>query len=237
MSDISSELKRFSPHLLGAQKDNLNEADTCQRLVKFFEQVLGYDTITDITRETQIKDKYVDFAVKIDGNIKFLIEAKAAGVTLRDRHVEQAERYASQGNIQWVLLTNGVQWFLYHLTFDEGIEYDRVFSIDLSKDPHDLATECIGILHKRAIKRNEHESYLRRRQALGPASIGAALMSENIIRSIRSEIRRQEGLLIDEEDLVKSIHDMFTQEVREQIGPAKIRRKRHVSKKSIKPKA
>ena len=230
MPDIRSELRRFSPHLLKAQKDNLNEADTCQRLVKFFEQVLGYDTLTDITSETQIKDKYVDFAVKIDGHIKFLIEAKAAGITLRDRHVEQAERYASQGNIRWVLLTNGIQWFLYHLTFDEGIEYDRVFSIDLSNDPHDLAPECIGILHKRAIKKNEHESFLQKRQALGPASIGRALMSENIVRSIRREIRKQEGLLIDEEDLVKSIHDMFTQEVREQIGPAKIKRNRRIIK-------
>lgn len=226
MPDIRFDLKRFLPYLLKAQKDNLNEADTCQRLMKFFEDVLGYDLITDITRELQIKDRYVDFAVKIDGSIKVLIEAKAAGITLRDRHVEQAERYASQGNIRWVLLTNGVQWSLYHLTFDEGIDYNKVFFVDLANDPHDLAPDTLKILHKKAIKRNEHESYLKKTMALGPASIGKALMTEGVIRFIRREIRRKEGLLIDEEDLVKSIHEMFTQEVREQIGPVRIRRKK-----------
>lgn len=53
-----------------------------------------------------LKDKYVDLAVKIDGTVKFLIEAKSAGTELRDRHIEQAERYAAENNIRWVLLTN-----------------------------------------------------------------------------------------------------------------------------------
>lgn len=224
--DINRDFKKFVPHLIQARKDNLNEADTCQRLMKFFEDVLGYDLISEITRETQIKDKYVDFAIRIDGSIKLLVEAKAAGVALRDRHVEQAERYASQGNIPWVLLTNGVQWFLYHLTFDEGIEYYRVFSIDLENDPNGIAHELIGILHKKSLKRGDHEEFYNKRIALSPASIGRALMTDGVLRFIRREIRKHEGLLIDEEDLAKSIHEMLTQEVREQVGPVKIIRKK-----------
>lgn len=49
--DIRKDLKKFLPHLLKAQEDNLNEADTIQRLVKFFEDVLGYDAMTEITQE------------------------------------------------------------------------------------------------------------------------------------------------------------------------------------------
>lgn len=130
--DIRSNLQKFLPHLLKAQEENLNEADTCQRLIKFFEEVLGYDVLTEISREKQIKDKYIDFAIKVDDAVRLLIEAKAAGITLRDRHIEQAERYAAEGNISWVLLTNGIQWILYHLTFDEGIEYERVFGVDVT---------------------------------------------------------------------------------------------------------
>jgi len=106
--DIRRPLKKFLPHLLKAQEESLNEADTIQRLVKVFEEVLGYDAMTEITREKQVKDKYVDIAIKIDGAVRLLVEAKAAGTTLRDRHIEQAERYAAEGNIRWVLLTNGV---------------------------------------------------------------------------------------------------------------------------------
>jgi len=229
--DIRSNLQKFRPHLFKAQEETLNEADTCQRIVKFFEEVLGYDVLEDISKEKQIKDKYVDFAIKIDGNIKLLIEAKAAGISLRDRHIEQAERYAAEGNIPWVLLTNGLQWILYHLSFDEGIEYERVFSVDLSSDESiSNAADLLGLLHKKSIKRGEHEEFWEKRAALCPASIGKVLMNSTILSILRREIRKQEGVLIDIEELAKSIHEMFTQEVREQIGPVRIRRKRKVAK-------
>ena len=49
--DIRKQLKKLLPYLLQAQADKLNEADTVQRLIKFFEDVLGYDGMTDISRE------------------------------------------------------------------------------------------------------------------------------------------------------------------------------------------
>jgi hypothetical protein len=109
---------RDSPaaHLLQAKSDNLNEADTVMRVSKVFEDVLGYSAMTEISRETNIKDKYVDLAIKLEASIRLLVEVKAAGTTLRDRHIEQAERYASEGNHRWVVLTNGTAWNLYRLT-------------------------------------------------------------------------------------------------------------------------
>ncbi len=116
-ANIRLGLKKFMPHLIQAQRDNLNEADTVMRITKFFVDVLGYDAMSEISRETHLKGKFVDIAIKIDGVMRLLIEAKAAGVTLRDRHIEQAEKYAFRNNYRWVLLTNGVVWNLYHLTF------------------------------------------------------------------------------------------------------------------------
>ena len=43
-----------------------------------------------ISRESPLKNKYVDIVLKKDGVIKLLVEAKAAGDKLRDRYVEQA---------------------------------------------------------------------------------------------------------------------------------------------------
>lgn len=65
--DIRKSLKKSLPHLLKAQEENLNEADTVLRIVKVFEDVLGYDPLGDITRESPIHDKYVDIAIKVDG--------------------------------------------------------------------------------------------------------------------------------------------------------------------------
>ncbi len=231
--DIRRPLKKFHPILLQAQRDNLNEADTVQRVVKFMEEVLGYDALTEISREAQLKSKYIDIALKVDGVTKLLVEVKAAGVTLRDRHIEQAQMYASRNNFRWVLLTNGVVWNLYHLTFDEGIEYERVFSVDLTGEDLDSAAEQLGVLHRNAIRKDEHEEFWARRSALSPVSIGKALFQLDVLRRIRREIRRVEGLLIDPEDLAVALHGLLSQETREQIGPPKVRKRR--ARKTARP--
>jgi predicted type IV restriction endonuclease len=224
--DIRKPLKKFLPHLLKAKEDGVNEADTVQRVMLCFQDVLGYDLLHEVTRESQVKDKFVDLAVKLDGKIRLLVEVKSADTVLRDRHIEQAERYAAEGNHQWVLLTSGVVWNLYHLTFDEGIEYERVFSCDLTGGDLDGPSECLAILHRSSISRGDHENYWQRHQARTPESIGKALFSFDVLRLMRRQIRRREGILIDVEDLAAAIREMFSAEARERIGIVKIQRRR-----------
>lgn len=231
--DIRHPLKKLIPILLKAKEENLNEADTVQRLMMVFQDVLGYDPLTQITREMAIKTKYVDLALKVDGVIKLLVEAKAAGSDLRDRHIEQAKSYAAESNIHWVVLTNGVNWNLYHLSFEEGIDTNLVFSLDLASDDLDKAAECLAHLHEQNVRKGEHEDYWKKHTALDAQSLGRALYTDTVLRLIRREIRKREGILLDEEDLARAIHDMLSEDAREKMGPMKIRRKRQrVSKKT-----
>jgi hypothetical protein len=87
--DVRRPLKKYLPHLLQAQTDSLNEADTVQRLTRVFEDVFGYDPMSDITRESAIKDRYCDVALKIDGVIRMLVEVKSGGTVLRHKHIER----------------------------------------------------------------------------------------------------------------------------------------------------
>jgi len=233
--NIRRPLKRFLHHFTDAQERNLNEADTVMRLVRCFEEVLGYDPMTDITRETQVKHKYVDVALKVDGAIRLLVEVKAACVVLRDRHIEQAERYAAEGNYPWVLLTNGVVWNLYHLTFEEGIEYEKAFSVDLASTALVEAADALAVLHKKSVEKGELDEYWRRRSALSPQSLGAVLFAEPVVKLIRRELRRTEGLLVDPEDLAKAIHAILSIETRELIGPVRIRKRRRSGRAAAKP--
>ncbi len=213
--DITHPLKKLIPVLLKAKEDNLNEADTLVRLVMFFEDVLGYNRLNEFAREVPIKTKYVDLALKIDGVIRLLVEAKAAGCDLRDRHIEQAESYAAQSGLHWVVLTNGVNWNLYHLSFgDEGIDPERVFSVDLASDDIDKAAECLALLHEQSVRKGEHEIFWKKYTALDAQSLGRALYSDTVLRLIRREIRRREGILLDEEDLAKAMHDMLSDDAR-----------------------
>ena len=74
--------------------------------------------------------------------------------------------------------------------------------------------------------------FWQKASAMCAASIGKAIFSENVLRLLRREIRRDTGLLIDPEDLAKALHDLLSQEAREQIGPMRIRKKRKTPKRS-----
>lgn len=224
--NIVRELKKYLPFLLQAKKDNLNEADTSQRVFKVFEDVLGYNPMTDIAKEMRQRCKYIDLTVKIEGAIKFLVEVKPAASTIKAKYVDQGELYASEGNIQWVLLTNGVDWNLYHLTFGKGVQYECAFAVTLSEETIGQCAEMIGLLHRSSIKSGEHNEFWRKLTALSPESIGRALFTEPALRFIRRDIRRREKILIGMDDLAEAIHAMFTQEARERIGPPKIRIKK-----------
>jgi hypothetical protein len=220
--NIARDLRKCLPHLLKARDENLNEADTSRRIIKVFEDVLGYNGMTDISCEIEVRSKYADVSVKIDGVTQLFIEVKAATVDLKDRHVMQGEMYAAKSNVQRVLLTNGVAWNLYHLSIDEGLQYERVFAVVLSEETLANDAQLIGLLHRASIKAGEHEAYWKHCSAVSPASIGRALFTEDVMLFIRREIRKKNGLLIELDDVAKAIHSLFTQEVKEQIGPPKI---------------
>jgi len=219
-------LRKALPYLLQAQEQSLNEADTMIRVVKVFEDILGYDALTEVSREAQVRDKYIDVLLKTGDIPRLIVEVKAAGVTLRDRHIEQAENYASRNNFRWVLLTNGVAWNLYHLTFEEGIEYEKAFSVDLKKDDFDQAADVLSLLHHDFLKVGGLDDYWACQEAMNPASIGRALFHENVLRNIRREIRRDTGRLIDIEDLAEAVRNMLSPEAREEIGRMRIRKRR-----------
>jgi len=222
--DIRSDLKKMLPHLLKAREDNLNEADTVQRIIKVCENVLGYDGLSEITSETKIKEKYVDLAIKLDGTVRLLVEAKAAAVPLKDKHIEQAQSYAAHANIPWVLLTNGVEWNLYHLSFEEGIEYVTAFSVDLSDDDIGAACDKLQYLHRQSLKKGDLDAFWDEQVALSPEPIAKALFCEASLKLIRRELKKSTGLLADLETLATALHNMFSVETRERIGPMRIRR-------------
>jgi hypothetical protein len=214
--NIRTPLRKLARHFNDLREAKANESDTVARLRHFFEDVLGYDGVKDISSETEMKGKYVDLCLKIDGNICLLVEAKAAAIQLRVRQIDQAKHYASENGFRWVLLTNGVEWNLYHVTFDEndGIEYDPAFAVSLADEKLDDAAEKLSLIHKRSISRDGLERYWEKVSAL-----------------CGREIRRQCGVMIDPEDLAVAVHEMFSQEARDEMGPLRIRKRRKVVRK------
>ena len=133
-----------------------------------------------------------------DGKPKpeFLVEAKAAHIkSLNEKHIEQAENYAQRSAVNWVLLTNGVDWQLYHLTFDNnGSHPDLVFKLDfldaLEKDP-DLAWDTLSVLAKNNVEEGSLDDYYEQQKLLSPKTIVATLVGEEVLMKIRQELNRK----------------------------------------------
>jgi len=231
--DISRELKKYIPVFQQAYEQNINEAETSLRIGKFLEDVLGYDVFQDITKEHTIKDRFVDYAIKLNGKVEFFIEIKQAGIDLREKHIEQASNYAANAGVSWVALTNGRCWHMYHLTFEDGIQSDLIWSADLlSGDLKETASK-ISLLHKKSIAKDEHEDFYEKTKILSPKSIMQAIFQEQTLRAIRLHLKRISGISVEEQDLTKSIKAMISPESWESIGDVKVRRKRKVKPATI----
>jgi predicted type IV restriction endonuclease len=197
---------------------------------KFFEEVLGYDIFTEISKEHIIKDRMVDYAIKLGGKVEFLVEVKQAGIKLKEKHIEQASNYAANSGVPWVVLTSGGYWQLYHLTFDEGIQSDLIWSIDILEGDLKETAPKIAFLHRKNVLKGELEDYYAKLETLSPKSIIQAIFHEDALKIIRKHLKKMSGIRVDEQDLVTYIKKMISKEAWEEIGDIKVKRKSRASK-------
>jgi predicted type IV restriction endonuclease len=231
--DLLSQLQRFATAFREARDREANESDTVMYLVKFFEDVLGYDSLKgEISKEHAIKDRFCDIALKAEGSVKVLVEVKAAGQkTLSDKHIEQAENYASRAGIRWVILTNGIDWRLYHLTFaeSEGITHELAFETNLlaglETDPEGLWVN-LGLLARDTITKSDLDDFWEHKKALSAASVVRVLLHENVLNSIRRELNRNAPARLDLEDVFKAVRDVLSKEALADAGDLSFRKKR-----------
>lgn len=185
-------IKRYQPILAAAKARDVGEADTVTIIKDMLTDIFGYDKYTELTSEFAIRGTYCDLATKIDGVLQTLIEVKAIGLELKDHHVKQAIDYAANQGVDWVLLTNGNCWRVYHLTFAKPIEQELVVDIDFStlntRAERDI--EMLYLWCKEGWQRSVLGEYHTQRQALSRFFIGAMLQTDSVLDVLRRELRR-----------------------------------------------
>ena len=189
---VALGLKRFQPILSAARSRDVNESDTGLIVTDVLQEVFGYDKYSEITSEYQIRSSYCDLAIKLDGQLALLIEVKAVGSTLKDQHVKQAVDYAANQGTDWVVLTNGLTWQVYRVTFGKPVQNELVLAFDLldlnSRSSSDV--ETLGLLAKEGWQKARLGEYHSQRQALSRFVLGALVVSAPVLGAIRRELRR-----------------------------------------------
>jgi Uncharacterized conserved protein len=189
---ITADLKKYQNILSDAKRRDIAESDTVVVIVDMLCDLLGYNKYTEVTTEFAIRSTYVDLAVKVGEETRFLIEAKAIGMELKDAHVKQAIDYGANQGVEWVVLTNGVAWRVYKINFTQPIEKSLVFEVDfLAISPKDSqAIECLAALSRDGFTQSSMTALLQQRQATSKFSVAALLVSEPVVVTLRRELRR-----------------------------------------------
>jgi len=205
---ISAGLKRFQPILAGAKSRDVNESDTVVIVTDVLQEVFGYDKYSEITSEHSIRGTFCDLAIKLDGRIATLIEVKAIGIELKDSFVKQAVDYAANQGVDWVLLTNGVIWRTYKVSFAKPIEHELVLELNMTEltPRSDEHLELLWLLAKEGWIKQGLGEYHTQRQALSRFSLAAVVLTDPVLEVLRRELRRiSPGVKIDLEDLEKTL--------------------------------
>jgi hypothetical protein len=154
--------------------------------------VFGYDKYSELTSEYAIRGTFCDLAVKLDGKLSTLIEVKAIGIDLKEQHVKQAVDYAANQGVDWVLLTNGNRWCVYHVLFTRPIQTELVVDIDFSvlSARSEADIELLYLWCKEGWQRSALGDFHTQKQALSRFFLGAMVLSDSVLEVIRRELRR-----------------------------------------------
>jgi len=184
-------IKQFQPILAAAKARDAGEADTVTIIKDMLQDVFGYNKYTEVTSEHAVKGTYCDLAIKVDNTLQTLIEVKSIGIELKDLHVKQAVDYAANQGVTWVVLTNGITWRIYKVTFEKPIGQDLIVDIDfLSLKPKN-DYEHLYLWCKEAWGASSAlDEFEARKQALSRFLIGAVIRSDTVLDVIRRELRR-----------------------------------------------
>jgi Type I restriction enzyme R protein N terminus (HSDR_N) len=229
-------IKRFQPILAAAKVRDVGEADTVTIIKDMLADVFGYDKYSEVTSEYAIRGTFCDLATKIDGVLQTLIEVKAIGLELKEAHVKQAIDYAANQGVDWVLLSNGICWRVYHVVFAKPIDQELVVNIDFSLlNPRlDADIELLYLWCKEGWQKSVLGEYHTQKQALSRFSVGAMLETEPVLDVVRRELRRMSpDVRIDNEQIRQVLqNEVIKREVLEGDKAVEARKKiaRAVSK-------
>jgi predicted type IV restriction endonuclease len=232
---IKKGIGKYSKILDQAIKRNINESDTSNLVYDMLGEVLGYDKFLEITTEYRIRGQYADYSISIDSNARMIIEVKAVGIKLNEQHISQAVFYAANEGINWVVLTNGHTWQLYHVSFVKPIETQLIRSIDIFDDRLKLADKVkfFYLLSRDAIAKDIITKFWQEEAAFSVNNIVGILFSEGVLDKIRRDLKRLTGFSATHKEIEDKLKNYILREglIVEPAKVPKITRKRAPAKK------
>jgi hypothetical protein len=196
-------IRKFSKPLADFIARDVNEADTRFLVTDFLCEALGYDKFSDLTAEFAIKGDFADFGLRVDKQLVALIEVKRVTTKLVERHLHQVQQYGANEGLEWLMLTNGAQWQVYHLDSTLPITVELVFEADLlGPDQPARKADRLFPITREGMKHGVIDEVWRAKRATAPRAIAKVLTSPAVVTAVRKELRRQTDYSATDEEVL-----------------------------------
>lgn len=123
---------------------------------------------------------------------------------MKENHLRQAAHYGVDHNIQWIILTNGIEWMIYRIRFERPINYELVCSFDFSiiKPKDEKIQECLFLVSKEGLIKKFRDEYFEKVQSINRFVIGRLILSESVLSALRRELKKfADGIKINLDDV------------------------------------
>ncbi len=206
---MRAALRRYRRLLLGLVSRAAYESETRALVHDFLGEALGFrDEALDPSPKTSAKN--ADYGLRVDSELVALVEIKRVATRLDTPLPHVLGRAADAP--PWLVLTNAVEWRLYHLDTASGTPASPTPIIDVDLlGPLALAEKAAVLVHltRESFERRGIDSLLVARDALSPDSLSAAVTSVGVLRAIQRELGRKTGQSIDTKAIAQAVRDIL----------------------------
>jgi hypothetical protein len=200
---VKAGIRKFSKPLADFVARDVNEADTRLLITDFLCEVLGYDKYSDVTAEFAIKGDFADYGLRIDKQLVALIEAKRATTKLSPKHLRQVVDYGVREGVDWLILTNGGHWQVYHLGRVVPIVVDLATEVDLlGTDQPSKKADRLFPITRDGMKHGVMDEVWKAKRATTPKAIARVLIAPAVVTAVRKELRRQTEYSATDEEIL-----------------------------------
>jgi len=207
-----------------------NEAETRKRVDRIFESLMGYNTFEHISREYAVHGvgdtEHCDFAIQLDykesSKPAMLVELKRVNIDLSSKHLKQAASYAINIGCDWVLLTNGKEWKLYHISFTKPPQTKLMDSWNLINDDPVILAEKFNLIGYKNVKRDSLARLWEKANVLTAQNLLGVILSEGSMTLIRRQLKKMTDVTVSPEEIVGAIRRLLNEAALAEMGKIKI---------------
>ncbi len=205
---MKAAIKKFSKPLAELVARDANEGDTRLLVTDMLCEGFGFDKYSELTTEYRVKGEFADYGIRIDKDLIAFLEVKRVNTKLASKHLRQVESYAVNEGVEWVLLTSGVVWQVYHITGGLPIVVDLAVEVDLlGEETAQQKANKLYYLTKESMKRRQMDDLWKAKKATSPTSLAKVLCSPAVATVIRKELRRLTGQQVETNEVIKLLQD------------------------------